>query len=69
MPGHLNMSSQLASWNEEKLQQAMSADRGGMAVLAIFKEYGIPRRTIRNRITTESIKKLESKSVLTEFFV
>nr|CAI5820063.1 unnamed protein product [Callosobruchus analis] len=56
-----------ALWSEEQLQQAMKAVRCGMAVRAASNEFGIPRRTLRNHVSSGSaIKRIGRPCILTE---
>lgn len=46
-----------ALWTEEQLRAAMEAVQGGMAVRAASSMYGIPRRTLRNHLSTGKTSK------------
>lgn len=61
------MDKKRASWTENQLKQALEAIANGMSVLAASKLYEIPRRTLRNHISTGSNKRrLGRKSLLTK---
>lgn len=54
-----------ALWTEERLAEAMLAVQNGMAVMTASAQFGIPRRTLRNHITSGStVKKVDRTCTL-----
>lgn len=53
-----------AQWTEDEMRRALEEVKNGKPVLAVSKIYGIPRRTLRNHISSGSPnRKLGTRSV------
>lgn len=54
-----------APWTEDEMRRSLEEVKNGNPVLAVSKKYGIPRRTLRNHITTGNPnRKLGTRSLL-----